>query len=83
MFSNCVWRCLKCFIRNNVEVLKGDRDTVRSLCGMLVNGGVRSGCRKWWGELKKEEGEEEYWGLIMNNKPKIIYLLLQNVGLAK
>ena len=24
---------------------------------MLVSGGVKSGCRKWWGELWKEEGE--------------------------
>ena len=30
-----------------MEVLKGDGETMRSLCGMLVNGGVRSGCRKW------------------------------------
>ena len=27
---------------------------------MLVSGGVRSVCRKVWGELKKEEGEEEW-----------------------
>ena len=31
---------------------------------MLVSGGVRNGCRKWWGggELRMEEGEEECRG---------------------
>ena len=26
---------------------------------VLVSGGVRSGCRKGWGELLMEEGEED------------------------
>ena len=45
-----------------MEELKDDGETMRSLCSMLVSGGVRSGCRKWWGELRKEEGEEECRG---------------------
>ena len=36
-----------------MDVLKGDGETMRSLWGMLVNGGVRSGYRKGWGELRK------------------------------
>ena len=35
---------------------------------MLVSGGVRSGCRKGWGELRKEEGEEECGGEERMNK---------------
>ena len=29
---------------------------------MLVSGGVRSGCRKGWGEMRKEGGEVECRG---------------------
>ena len=47
---------------------EGDGETMRSLCGMLVSGGVRSGCRKWWGELRKEEEEEECRGEESMNK---------------
>ena len=36
---------------------------------MLVSGGVRTWYRKkWWGELRKEEGEEERRGEERMNK---------------
>ena len=35
---------------------------------VLVSGEVRSGCRKGWGELWKEEGEEECRGEERMNK---------------
>ena len=41
---------------------------MRRLCGMLVSGAVRSGCTKWWGELRKEEGKEECRGEERMNK---------------
>ena len=47
---------------------EGDGEAMRSLCRMLINGGIRSGYRKWWGELKKEEGEEECRGEERMNK---------------
>ena len=57
-----VWGCQKCFISNNMGELKGDGETMRSLCGMLVSGGLRTRCRKGWGELRKEEEEVECRG---------------------
>ena len=35
---------------------------------MLVSGGVRIGCKKGWGELRKEEGEEASRGKDSLNK---------------
>ena len=35
---------------------------------VLVSCGVRSGCRKGWGELRKVEGEEECRGEERMNK---------------
>ena len=56
MFSDYIWGCRKCFIRNNTEVVKGDGETMRSLClCWYVSGGVRTGCRKGWGELRNIE----------------------------
>ena len=51
-----------------MEELKDDGETMRSLCGMLVSGAVRSGCTKWWGELRKEEGKEVCRGEERMNK---------------
>ena len=56
-----VWGCPKRFsVQNNMEMVKGIGDTMRSLCGILVRvWWVRSGHWKGWEELRKEEGEEE------------------------
>ena len=39
MFSDCVWGCRKCFIRNNMEVLKV-MDRMVELGVGIGNGGV-------------------------------------------
>ena len=50
-------------VQNNMEVVNSDGETMRSLCGYwYVCDGVRSGHWKGWGELWKEEGEEECRG---------------------
>ena len=46
-------------------VLKGDGEIMRSLCGMLVSGGDRCGCRNGLGELRKEEGESGFILLLV------------------
>ena len=43
-FSDCCLGMSKVLHQNNMEELKG-LETMRSLCDMLVSGGVRSGCR--------------------------------------
>ena len=45
----------------NVKVLEGAWETMRSLCGMLVSGGV-SGCRKGWRELRKDRSSGGFRG---------------------
>ena len=44
-------------------VLKCDGETMRSLCGMLVSGGDRCGCRNGLGELRK--GRRGKWFYII------------------
>ena len=35
---------------------------MRSLCGILVRGGIRGGCRKGWRKLKGKRNVEERRG---------------------
>ena len=65
-----VWGYPKHFsVQNNMEVVKSDGETMRSLCAYwYVCGGVRSRHWKWWGELRKDEGEEECRGEESINK---------------
>ena len=60
-----------------MEELKGDGETMRSLCSMVVSGGVRSVYRNGWGELRKGRREKCFYNISWTS----FYISIQYVSL--